>query len=138
MKILTIDSSVIGASLIEKENRHTEALQIWQSVLSGDNMAIMPYSILVEVVAAVRRRTGSADLATAVKENLLHIDTLFFVALDQNTAARAADIAVLTGGRGMDALVIQVALEFDATLISFDIEMLERASAVMKREYQTK
>ncbi len=55
MKILTIDSSVIVASLIEKETRHTEALQIWKSVLSGDNMAIMPYSILVEVVAAVRR-----------------------------------------------------------------------------------
>lgn len=132
MKILTIDSSVIVSSLIEKEARHDEALEIWQSVLAGDNLAIMPYSVLVEVTAAIRRRTGSADLAMTVNDNLLCIDNLFFVALDQNSAEHAADVAVITGLRGMDALVIQVALEFNATLVSFDNEMPERALPVIK------
>lgn len=56
MKKLTIDSSVIIASLLENEPRHHEAFQIWESVLSGKNMAVMPYSVFVEVVAAIRRR----------------------------------------------------------------------------------
>lgn len=71
MKRVTIDSSVVVASLLKSELRHKEALKIWERVLSGKDIAIMPYSILVEVVAAVRRRTGSEDLAVAVKKELL-------------------------------------------------------------------
>ncbi len=67
MKGLTIDSSVIISSLLEKESRHQEASEIWESVLSGKKFAVMPYSVLVEVVAAVRRRTGSEELALEVK-----------------------------------------------------------------------
>ena len=44
MKKLTIDSSVIVASLLANEPRHEEAFRIWESVLSGVNTTIMPYS----------------------------------------------------------------------------------------------
>lgn len=90
----------------------------------------MPYSVLVEVVAAVRRRTGSEDLAFAVKKELLETDSLSFVVLDAESAEHAADIAARTGVRGMDALVIQVAEEYDAHLITFDEEMLKKAAKV--------
>lgn len=66
MKRLMVDSSVILSSLLENEMRHKEALKIWNSVLSGKNVAIIPYSLFVEVVAAVRRRTGSEELAREV------------------------------------------------------------------------
>ena len=49
MKKMTIDSSVIIASLLEKEPRHQEASQIWESIQTGNNVAIMPYSVFVEV-----------------------------------------------------------------------------------------
>jgi predicted nucleic acid-binding protein len=68
VKRLTIDSSVIIASLLKKEPRHKEALEIWNAVLSGRNVAVMPYSVLVEVVAAIKRRTGSESLAMEVKQ----------------------------------------------------------------------
>jgi predicted nucleic acid-binding protein len=71
MKKLTIDSSVIIASLLENEPRHGEAMRIWDTVIVGGDVAIMPYSVFVEVVAAIRRRTGSEELATEVKEELL-------------------------------------------------------------------
>lgn len=73
MERLTLDSSVIITSLLEKEPRHTEALEIWSTILSGNNVAIMPYSVLVEVVAAIKRRTGSESLAMEVKEELLNV-----------------------------------------------------------------
>lgn len=74
MKRLTLDSSVIIASLLKNEPRHREALKIWSTILSGNNVAIMPYSILVEVVAAIKRRTGSESLAMEVKQELLNIE----------------------------------------------------------------
>ena len=56
MKRLTIDSSVIIssviiASLLENESRHGEAMRIWDAVIAGGDVAIMPYSVFVEVVA---------------------------------------------------------------------------------------
>lgn len=128
MKRLTLDSSVIIASLLEKEPRHTEALEIWSTILSGNNIAIMPYSVLVEVVAAIKRRTGSESLAMEVKEELLNVETISFVILDDKSAVEAADLAAKTGVRGMDALLIQVAKEFGTELISFDEEMVLKAT----------
>jgi len=74
----------------------------------------------------VGRRTGSETLAKEVQKQLLAIDNLSFMPLDDRAAQKAADIAK-TGLRGMDALVIQVAKEFKTELISFDIEMMEKA-----------
>jgi predicted nucleic acid-binding protein len=127
MKRLTIDSSIIIASLLENEPRHGEALQIWGAVIAGEDVAIMPYSVFVEVVAAIRRRTGSRELATEVKEELLKIENVSFVILDQRAAADAADIAIQNGFRGMDALVMQTAKEYETELVTFDNEMIKKS-----------
>ena len=55
---------------------------------------------LVEVVAAIRRRTGSEDLACEVKKEILEIDNLSFVVLDQKAATEASDLAIQTAVRG--------------------------------------
>ena len=132
MKKLTIDSSVIIASLLENEPRHGEALGIWESVIAGRDVAIMPYSVFVEVVAAIRRRTCSEELAYEVKSELLEIENISFVALDQKAAEEAADLAIRTGVRGMDALVMQVAQEFATELITFDDEMMKKSQTILK------
>jgi predicted nucleic acid-binding protein len=126
MKRLTIDSSVIIASLLENESRHDEAVRIWDTVIAGRDAAIMPYSVFVEVVAAVRRRTGSEELAIEVKEELLKIENVSFVILDQKAAEEAADVAIQKGVRGMDALVIQTAREYETELITFDDGMMKK------------
>jgi len=113
MKKLTIDSSVIIASLLENESRHGEAMRIWDAVIAGWDVAIMPYSVFVEVVAAIRRRTGSEELVNEVKEELLKIENVSFVIMDQRAAEDAADIAIQNGVRGMDALVMQTAKEYE-------------------------
>jgi predicted nucleic acid-binding protein len=126
MKKLTIDSSVIIVSFLENESRHGEALRIWDAVIAGTDVAIMPYSVFVEVVAAVRRRTGSQELANEVKEELLKIDNVSFVILDQKAAEDAADLAIQKGVRGMDALVMQTAREYETELVTFDDEMMKK------------
>ena len=126
MKKLTIDSSVIIASLLENESRHGEAMRIWDAVIAGGDVAIMPYSVFVEVVAAIRRRTGSEELANEVKEELLKIENVSFVILDQRAAEDAADLAIQKGVRGMDALVMQTAKEYETELVTFDDEMMKK------------
>ncbi len=42
VKCLTVDSSIIVSSLLENEPRHKEALKIWDTVLAGKNLAILP------------------------------------------------------------------------------------------------
>ena len=133
VKKLTIDSSIIISSLLKNEARHKEALSIWQSVLSGKNFAIMPYSVFVEVVAAIKRRTGSEKLAIEVKNELSKLENIAFVVLDDKAAMQAAELAAKTGVRGMDAPVIQVAEEYGAELISFDEEMMEKAKKVLNK-----
>ena len=71
MKKLTIDSSVIISSLLKNEHRHKEALSIWEDVLKGESFVINPFSVLVEVVAAIRRRTGLVSLAMEIKNELI-------------------------------------------------------------------
>ncbi len=86
--------------------------------------------VFVEVVAAVRRRTTSEELADEVGEQLLRTDTVFFVVLDDRSARDAAGLAAKTGFRGIDALVLQVAQEFGTELISLDEEMLTKVGKV--------
>jgi len=126
IKKLTIDSSVIIASLLENESRHGEAMRIWDAIIAGGDVAIIPYSVFVEVVAAIRRRTGSEELASEVKEELLKIENVSFVILDQRAAEDAADIAIQKGVRGMDALVMQTAREYETELVTFDDEMMKK------------
>ncbi len=133
MKKLTIDSSVIISSLLKNEQRHKEALAIWEDVLKGKGFVINPFSILVEVVAAIRRRTGLVSLAKEVKEELIDAENVTFVIIDDKSATEAAEIAAKTGLRGMDALVVQVAKEYGTELVSFDEEMMKKAKAVLKK-----
>jgi len=131
VKSVTIDSSVIISSLLPNEKQHEEACQIWGKVLSGETPSVMPFSVLVEVVAAIRRRTGSELLAVEVQKTLENIPALSFVMLDSRVAAKACRIATKTGLRGMDALVVQVAKEYKSELITFDNEMLQKAALVL-------
>lgn len=103
-----------------------------ERVLSGKNLAVLPYSVLVEVTAAIRRRTGSEELVLQVKDELISIKTVSFAALDEQSATEAAEIVGRTGVRGMDALVIQVSKEFGSQLITFDDEMIQKAGLVLK------
>ncbi len=133
MKKLTIDSSVIISSLLKKEQLHKEALAIWEDVLKGKSFVINPLSILVEVVSAIRRRTGMVSLARKVMEELMNTENLSFVILNDKSAIEAAEIAAKTGLRGMDALVVQVAKEYGTDLVSFDKEMMKKAKTALKK-----
>ena len=63
----------------------------------------------------------------------METESVFLVSLDEKSAKEAAEIAVKTGVRGMDAIVLQVALDFDTDLMSFDEEMVAKARGHINR-----
>ena len=129
---LTLDSSIIVAALRKEEEHHLQCKQLLEKVKDGAHIALQPYSTLVEVVAAIRRRTDSEELAERVKVNIQKIGTIYFQQLEASRADKAADIARETGVRGMDAIVVQIAREFDAALVSLDKEMIQKVASHVK------
>jgi predicted nucleic acid-binding protein len=131
VKQIVIDSCVFVAALLDKEKKYIECRNLLEKVKNGEYIAIEPYIVLVEVVAAIKRRTGSSYLAQKVKHDLCDINSIVFLDISSTRAHQAADIAKEIGVRGMDAIVIQIAKEFNASLVSLDREMLERSKSLI-------
>ena len=132
VRYITLDSSVIVAALREQEEKHDACKKLLERVKDGEFVALEPYTVLVEVVAAIKRRTKSEPLAERVKNDLENIDTIKFLDLMSSRATSAVEIAKETDVRGMDAIVVQIAKEFNAPLVSLDGEMTKRAKLVVK------
>jgi len=128
---ITIDSSVIIAALLKQEKKHEECKRLFEKVKNGEYLAVEPFIVLVEIVAAIKRRTGSSRLAERVKKDICDINSIVFLEVVSYRAHEAADIARDIGVRGMDAIVIQTAKEFNIPLVSLDAEMLERSSSII-------
>lgn len=129
---LCIDSSVIVAALRRQEKYHLLALELLRKIKDQEHIAIEPYTVLVEVTAAIRRRTGSKELAIRVKNDLIALGSFRFVDLDTVSSSSAAEIAADIGVRGMDAIVIQVAKEFGIPLVTLDVEIIEKAKGIVE------
>jgi len=97
-------------------------------------MALESAIVLVEVTAAIRRRTGSRRLARQVRENLLQLDFLFFLELTESRMNSAARIGERVSLKGMDAIIAQVAEEEDSVLVTLDREFAEKVAGIVSVE----
>jgi predicted nucleic acid-binding protein len=124
---LTLDSSVIVAALREQEKYFKKAQHILKEVKDGNHTAICSNINLVEVTAAIKRRTGSTELAQQVKNDLLHVPNLHFLGLNATRRDEAAVLASYCGLRGMDAIIVQISRENGTKLVTLDKEMQKKA-----------
>ncbi len=131
---LTLDSSVIIAALRKQEPMHHQCRLLLQQVKEGKYMALESAIVLVEVTAAIRRRTGSRRLARQVRENLLQLDFLFFLELTESRMNSAARIGERVSLKGMDAIIAQVAEEEDSVLVTLDREFAEKVAEIVSVE----
>jgi predicted nucleic acid-binding protein len=82
-ELITLDSSVIVAALREQETYHSVCRDLLEKVKEGLFIAVEPYTVFIEVGAAIRRRTGSQRLSARVTSDLRSMDTFFFVILGE-------------------------------------------------------
>ena len=123
---ITLDSSVIISYLIDEEIHRKKNEQIWNKLFLENSLVIIPNIVLVEVVSAIKRRTGSDKTAKNVKELILTTRQFQIVELTNDLSLRATDISIKYGLRGMDAILAATSEEFKTELITYDNEIIQK------------
>jgi len=90
-----------------------------------------PTLVLPECAAAIARPTGDAAWVEELTRLIESFPSLHLVPLDLPLARRAAQIAAIHRLRGADAIYAAVAETFNATLITWDAETLQRGPAIV-------
>ena len=127
----TLDANVLVASSRIQEPGYAASRRLLDEEHARQTAFCCPVLVLPECVAAVARATGLREKAARMLSDIRALPTLRLVPIDEALASRAAEIAMNYGLRGADAVYVAVAEAFAATLLTWDVEMLERAPAVV-------
>ncbi len=126
MKV-TLDASVWLSALSPTERDHVECMSLVSSLIERGIALHQPGLFVIEVCATVARRTRNRALATEAGRATLGVPGLVVHALDHELAAEAAEIAAACALCGADAVYVATARRMDATLLTLDRELRERA-----------
>jgi predicted nucleic acid-binding protein len=135
--VITIDASVLVAAAMEEEAGAREVgageARDFLRDVSRSGLAIHePALAMVEIAAGIARRTGRRDLVAEGLRLLAAMPGATFHPLDTPAAIVAATCATDLGVRVGDAIYAAVAKATGSTLVTFDRELLERASAIVE------
>jgi predicted nucleic acid-binding protein len=128
----TIDASVFVAAARAEESQHAISLAFLSQAEQHEWNIFCPVLVLPECSAAIAKPTGDETLAEELIGLIETFPGLHLVPLSLHLARRAARIAAAHRLRGADAIYTAVAEEFEALLVTWDLEMLERSSTVVQ------
>lgn len=126
-----IDATVYVSLANESDRFHDRCLQWFESCLRRGHPIAAPSLLLIEVVASIRRLTGSAKLALRVGTELQEAKIIDLYPLTMARTHSAADLAAATGVRGADAVYLALAAELGVPLITLDRQHLQRGKGVV-------
>lgn len=129
--MITVDASVLVAAASRTDEARPDALAFLAAVAVADLPIHQPTLSLVEVAAAIARRTGDAELAQEAGATLLAMPGVLMHSLDLETSAEAAAVAARLLLRGADAIYAATALRYRSTLVTLDDEIRSRASVLI-------
>jgi len=126
-----IDSSVFVAAFREQEKQSEACLGLIEKIESGEVSAVIPTTVLLEVVAAIARRTSDVDLARRIGLRLVSFPTLSLIDLTTFRSLQYIDLTADLKLTGMDSIVAGTAMEFHLPLVTLDKELQRRASTLI-------
>jgi predicted nucleic acid-binding protein len=128
---LTIDASIFVAAARGQEAHHLVSRQFLRQARSQDVPVFCPTLVLPECAAAIVRPTGDTTLGEELVALIAGFPGLRLVNLDLPLAQQAVQVATHHRLRGADSVYVAVAEAANATLITWDDEMLERGAGVV-------
>lgn len=126
--ILTVDANVFVSAALRSEPHHPLSQRFLDAARDVSAEFRCPTLLPVEVAASVARVTDDDRLAMRTLRAIERRPGMQLVALSYARAAEAAKLAISRRLRGADAVYLAVAMDCDATLITWDAELLQRGS----------
>jgi predicted nucleic acid-binding protein len=124
--VLTIDASVWVAADAADEEAHDDCAAFLRGAVAAGTVVNQPTLSLVEVTAALARRTRDHAFAERAGLAILGTPGVQVHPLDRELAIAASAIASRAFLRGADAVYAATAVATGSTLITLDGELLTR------------
>ena len=129
---LFLDTSCLVSFFIS-DIHNQQVKPVIEKIVRGEIKGVMSALSLAELCGAVRRRTEEAtanqvknDMAVLVKKGVVRI-----IPITNLDAFMASELAISTGLRGADAVIVNAAKEAGCDLFTFDEEIKARAKGVV-------
>ena len=130
--MLVVDGSVWVSRYLPAEETHQASREWLERYFRAGGQLVEPMLLLVELSAAISRRTGAADVAQETAERLTRLRSIRFVAVDRRLGVEATRVAADRRLRGADAIYTAVAHRLGIPLVTWDREQLERADGLVR------
>ncbi len=130
--MIVVDASVWVGSIVESDvyYRTSDAwLHDW--FVSG-HQVYAPGILLPEVGGSISRRTMDQEMGYLALESLLLNQSVHIVQIDAELAELSARFAIQCSLRGADAVYVAVSSKLQIPLLTWDRELLKRASEVIE------
>ncbi len=135
MDVMVVIDASIWVSQLRPQDANHDAGRLWmERYIATGGLLVAPVFLMIEVAAAISRRTGEPALARKAIEDLnilKTINAIQFVSLDSVLIQAAVNIATDLQLRAGDAVYVAVAQQLNLPLVSWDKEQLERAGNLL-------
>ena len=132
MKGVVVDSNVFIASLIEDDKFYKVSIDFIEEM--NIEMLIFHISMIIpiEVSCAIARRIGAKEAKESeeILHNWIKEKKIVVYELNEKRMIESQNYGTKYKLKGMDAIIVQLALELNLPLITFDNEIIERAKDV--------
>ncbi len=130
--MMVVDGSVWVSRYLPAEETHHASREWLESCLRAGGQLVEPMLLLVELSAAISRRTGATDVAMETADRLTRLRSIRFVSVDRRLGVMATRMAADRRLRGADAVYAAVAHRLGIPLLTWDREQLERAGGFIR------
>ncbi len=130
---LFLDSSCMVSFFI-LDAYFKKAEYVMKKIANGEIHGIISVISLAELCGAVRRRTDEAA-AKRVQNDMVKLignEMISLIPVNASDASSASSLAILTGLRGADAVIVNAAKQAGCKLFTFDEEIKARAKGVVE------
>lgn len=132
MKGVVVDSNVFIASLIEDDKFYKVSIGFIEKMNIEELTFHISMIIPIEVSCAIARRIGAneAKESDEIIHNWIKEKKVIAYELNEKRMNESQNYGAKYKLKGMDAIIVQLALELNLPLITFDNEIIERASDI--------
>jgi len=133
VKGVVVDSNVFIASLIEYDKFYEASIDIIEKMNMEELIFHISMITPIEVSCAIARRIGvkEANESSDIIYNWIREKKVVAYELNEKRMSEAQNYGSKYKLKGMDAIIVQLTLELNIPLITFDNEIIERATDII-------